>query len=118
MKLLSIDDDCDGVADALDTNCAPDTARIGAVCSLDYQCGPDTVCLTTQWGFDGGYCSAWCRSDKHCAGDSFCLPLGHWGYCAGACSDRDDCRDGYDCLEVDTGRKAHAPSCRLRRSRA
>ena len=105
-----LDDDCDGLSDDADPNCAPAITAIGAPCTQDYECGQTGTCLLIDYGYPNGYCSIGCEDE--CPGDGTCERL--WGNnyaCFDGCETRDDCRSGYDCLETASGNLACSPSC-------
>ncbi len=112
------DDDCDGLVDKLDPQCAPDSAPIGDACTRDFQCSVEGYCLESNLGFPGGYCSVGCEgTGSACPSGSVCVGEGFTtgSSCHIACNDHGDCRAGYQCLPVAAGSstKACLPSCAL-----
>ncbi len=112
------DDDCDGLVDALDPQCAPDVVPIGGACTRDFQCSVLGYCLESGLGFPDGYCSQGCAgTGSTCPAGAVCVGEGFTtgSSCHVACSEHDDCRPGYQCLPVAAGStdKACLPSCVL-----
>jgi len=105
-----LDDDCDGLSDDSDPNCAPAITAVGAPCTQDFECGQTGTCLLVDYGYPNGYCSIGCEDE--CPGDGTCERL--WGNnyaCFDGCESRDECRTGYDCMPTDSGTFACSPSC-------
>ncbi|MEZ0313987.1 MAG: S8 family serine peptidase [Myxococcota bacterium] len=112
------DDDCDGLIDKLDPQCAPGSAPIGEACTRDFQCSVLGYCLESNLGFPSGYCSQGCEgSGSACPSGSICVGEGFTtgSSCHVACADHGDCRTGYQCLPLTSGSavKACLPSCVL-----
>lgn len=105
------DDDCDGLVDDGDPNCAPVITVVGAPCTQDYECGQSGTCLLVDYGYPNGYCSIGC-DEEACPGDAHCERI--WGNnyaCFDGCESREDCRTGYDCMPTEQGAAACMPSC-------
>ena len=104
-----LDDDCDGLTDERDPSCAPELIGVGIACVSDLDCGSEATCLGEDYGFPNGYCTVGCEGT--CPDDGVCAPI--WqgqSACFDSCSVREDCRDGYDCLDMG-GATACVPSC-------
>lgn len=103
----SEDDDCDALIDAADTDCAPQETTVGVPCTQDFVCGAHGMCLPSDQ-FPDGYCTQQCTDT--CPDDGVCVTSGRTQFCLDGCTQRSDCRQGYDCLTTSTG-KACVPSC-------
>lgn len=89
-----VDNDCDGLTDANDPECA---AGLGDACSAG-DCG-DLECLMGP--FIGGYCGG---SDcSSCGAGSACGEVAGQEYCLKSCLASSDCRGGYQCAPVGRG---------------
>ncbi len=109
-----VDDDCDFVVDGLDVSCAPDYTEIGIACDLDFHCGSEGFCLSEDYGYPDGYCSAGCTDS--CPGEgTVCVQFEDGGMCYDGCDKADDCRQDYDCLPVseDSEVMVCQPSCKF-----
>ena len=105
------DDDCDGQVDGNDIDCAPDAGQVGAPCLADNECPSDGFCITqSQYDYPGGYCTTYCNVS--CANGDICVGVGgNTSICYDGCSQTSDCRDGYDCLELEGSQTGCVPSC-------
>lgn len=107
------DNDVDGFLDCDDTSdckgvsgtCQPGTGALGTQCFQPSDCDAnqgDPICLTSQLGFSGGYCSEFCDlAMNDCPGDGQCADLGLSvnGVCLDGCVTTLDCQPGYVCLD-------------------
>jgi hypothetical protein len=99
------DDDCDGLTDGDD----PDCAGGPLACAYQEDCEPAPGTLCARWPSDGqAWCSEPCGSSRDCPADQVCTPVpgsGMVGFCApggpigvgavgAACSDGGQCRSG------------------------
>ncbi|MBT6175947.1 MAG: S8 family serine peptidase [Deltaproteobacteria bacterium] len=105
------DDDCDGQVDENDSDCAPDAGLVGAPCLADNECPSNGFCITqSQYDYPGGYCTTYCSAS--CPSGDICVDVGgDTSICYDGCSQTSDCRDGYDCLDLEAGQTGCVPSC-------
>lgn len=105
------DDDCDGQVDGNDSDCAPDAGLVGAPCLADNECPSDGFCITqSQYDYPGGYCTTYCSAS--CSAGDICVGVGNnTSICYDGCSQTSDCREGYDCLDLEVGQTGCVPSC-------
>ncbi len=87
----------------------PEVLPTGAPCSSTNPCGGDSVC-NEAW--PDGYCTSWsCRGGiTRCPGDGVCDIVNDVRNCLDACEEERDCREGYSCLTLESGRLACAPT--------
>jgi len=99
----SVDNDCDGSADLMDTDCV---GALGAACDADRPCAQELECIAEP--FPDGYCSL-----TRCEGcNGVCAEVLGGTYCLTSCDTIFECRAGYLCSAVGmTGQKACVPPC-------
>jgi subtilisin family serine protease len=112
-----LDEDCDGLVDTLDPQCAPADIPLGAPCTKDFQCSLRGFCLFESLGYPSGYCTSLdaCggTGSVDCPPSSVCIGEGYatGSQCHLRCEDDTGCRAGYFCRTFATGDKACVPSC-------
>ena len=103
-----LDSDCDsnGLRDC-------DTSQRGGYCTIqgcDYDtCPEDSACIRFfTGGFENRVCQvqADCSLDELCSLEGLCVPRSsEVRYCMATCGDDSDCRDGYECRDLDLMRE-------------
>lgn len=85
---------------------------VGQPCESDSECDGG-FCLTEEFnGFPIGYCSAECQDDLDCGGE-VCLVDQQTPVCLKGCGDTSDCRDAYECTDLEGNRSGQVclPAC-------
>ncbi|MBW2701786.1 MAG: hypothetical protein JRF33_13305 [Deltaproteobacteria bacterium] len=79
------------------------TGPLGDPCSADADCDSGW-CLTEMLnGLPMGYCAAECDGDGNCPSDGLCMDLGI-PVCLDGCDPTgNDCREGYECIDLGEG---------------
>ncbi|MCC6806158.1 MAG: S8 family serine peptidase [Deltaproteobacteria bacterium] len=131
-----VDDDCNGLVDALDPPCAPTCntsgdcasdkicdvphhrcvpkvapgSSVGAACASSQQCGAQAFCLSDA---PDGYCTLSCSATAPCPVGAGCFPYGAVGatVCLQRCRFNPDCREGYACAPQNDTDSACLPAC-------
>ena len=96
-------------------NCTPALCKpfsVGAACETTDDCGPELGCISTGFGYPGGYCMKSCATDTDCpqgqTWSSSCCPADiaelAQPVCTRDCVNDGDCREaeGYVCEPFDT----------------
>ena len=91
------------------------SARMGEPCTANKDC-ESGVCLMELWmGFPGGICTSLCSPEKDCGVPGMaCAPnIEEDAYfCLPGCTNNDDCRQGYSCVERTENTSYCWPTCR------
>ncbi len=79
--------------------CGACGTQIGDSCTNDFSCGAANICDLTA---PEGYCTRTPCRNRGCEDDEAVCVQFHNGesYCMHECSGKDDCRDGYSCLDA------------------
>ena len=123
------DNDDDGDTDCEDWDCLgagacveEDGSPIGEECEYHDDCATGQCIMETEFGWPAGACSVMSSTDTcatlTCPGDSICMDLdieefgGPWA-CLENCIETQECRDGYDCIDIDYDASGDvcAPDC-------
>ncbi len=99
--------DCDDPTDCKGTaKCATGSKTVGEACTKNADCNAnagDPICLPDSMGYAGGYCSEFCNlANDDCGSGALCYAdeLSVNGLCLDKCTDNNDCRTGYACLNL------------------